>query len=900
VSCSPRAICGGAPRARLYLAAAAAWALGPVAARADDLTPPRVLERADAEYPAQELADRREATVELLVTLGPDGLVMEVEEAAPAPESFARASREALRRWRFAPAERGGQSISSRIRIPFRFVLPLPAAPDAGRPEPLAPGPLSMEPSASAPPGTAGRLGLDAPDAGRPEPLAPGSAPRGPSALAPSMDAGLPDSGALDAGPASHGGAPQVLEATVVGRQRARSRGTADFEVDVGALAAVPRANAAEMLKLAPGILLTNEGGEAHAEQIFLRGFDAREGQDVEISVGGIPVNESGNLHGNGYADLHFVIPEVVASLRVVEGPFDPSQGNYAVAGSVEYELGLAERGLTAKASAGSFGTRRLFLAYGAPRDLPASFGAAELFRTDGFGQNRDAMRGAAMAQMEGRLSGWCYRLLLQGYAARYHSAGVLREDDFKSGRAGFFDTYDFNQGGDSARFSGGLELSSQQGAFSQRHRAFLVRRSMGLRENFTGFLEDPQEPLQPPHGQRGDLLDVDVDEWTFGARGAARYKARLVEQPQEIEVGYFARGDVTSGLQQRIEAATLVPYRTDLDLSANLADLGLYLDASLKPARWMTVRGGVRADLFTFDVMDRCAAKSVAHPSKSDPPGDQSCLDQQDYGRHREANQRVQTSATALMPRAVLLLGPWRNLTVSGSWGRGMRSIDPQYVTNDVETPFATAESWEMGLAWAAPGHPLAVAARTSVFRTHVDRDLIFSETTGRNAIGGGTTRLGWLASARAASRFFDLSTSATLVRSRFDDTGLLIPYVPDLVVRSEAALFGAVGRLLGRALSGRAGLGLTYVGRRALPLGQRSDAIFTLEASASLAFGHFSLELAAQNLLDRQYRLGEYHYASDFHSRGWPTLVPARHFTAGAPRSLTLSLAVSLGEAS
>ena len=40
------------------------------------------------------------------------------------------------------------------------------------------------------------------------------------------------------------------------------------------------------------GLLLTNEGGEGHAEQIFLRGFDAREGQDLELSVGGVPINE--------------------------------------------------------------------------------------------------------------------------------------------------------------------------------------------------------------------------------------------------------------------------------------------------------------------------------------------------------------------------------------------------------------------------------------------------------------------------------------------------------------------------------------------------------------------------------------------------------------------------------
>ena len=51
------------------------------------------------------------------------------------------------------------------------------------------------------------------------------------------------------------------------------------------------------------------------------------------MRVNGDVVNEVGNLHGNGYADLHFIIPELVQALRVVEGPYDPRQGNFAVAG---------------------------------------------------------------------------------------------------------------------------------------------------------------------------------------------------------------------------------------------------------------------------------------------------------------------------------------------------------------------------------------------------------------------------------------------------------------------------------------------------------------------------------------------------------------------------------------
>jgi iron complex outermembrane recepter protein len=826
------------------------------------VVPPVVVKKVEPVYPPDAASAGRQGEVVLTVVVDASGAVGEIGMVTSGGDDLDQAAIAAVRQWLFQPARQAGQPVPTRIRVPIAFLAPAPAAAPADAPAETSPGlSAAPQPAQPAPPST---------------PPAPG------------------DHAVLPA-PAT-----EILEATVAGKQRPRSRGTADFEIEIGALSLVPRASAADMLKLAPGILLTNEGGEAHAEQIFLRGFDAREGQDIEIAVGGVPVNESGNLHGNGYADLHFVIPEVVEALRVIEGPFSPSQGNYAVAGSVDYDLGLAERGLGVKVGRGSYDTQRLLLTYGAPRKSSANFTAAELFQTKGYGKNRDASRGAAINQIDGRLSDWHYRLLMQGYAARYHSAGVVREDDYASGRVGFFDTYDFNQGGNASRFSLGLELASSEGATSQKHVAFLVSRSMGLRENFTGFLEDPQEPLQNPHGQRGDLLDISARALTFGAHGQGRIKGSLLGEVQEIAMGYFARGDVTSGTQQRIEAATLVPYRTDLDISATLADLGLYVDTSLKPLRWLTARGGLRGDLFTYDVTDNCAAKSVAHPSKTDPPGDQSCLDQQDYGRHRERNQRVQTSAIAWMPRAALLLGPWRNVTLSASWGKGMRSIDPQFVSNDIETPFATAESWEAGVAWGARLRSLGLSARTAAFRTHVDRDLIFSETTGRNMLGGGTTRLGWLLSARASGRTVDSSLNVTLVRSSFDDTGLLIPYVPDLVVRSDNAVFGTVWSPHGQPITARAGLGVTYVGRRALPLGQRSDAVFTVDASGSLAYRQVFVELRAMNLLDRRYRLGEYNYASDFHSSAWPTLVPARHFTAGAPRTLMLSLGITLGGSS
>src|SRR6185369_9862329 len=297
-------------------------------------------------------------------------------------------------------------------------------------------------------------------------------------------------------------------EITVAGRARPPSRGASDYAINVGDLAIVPRKNASDLLKLAPGILLTNEGGEGHAEQVFLRGFDAREGQDIEFSVGGVPINESGNLHGNGYADTHFIIPELVESLRVLEGPFDPRQGNYAVAGSADYELGLAQRGLTARYSFGSFNTHRLLFLWGPRDESNHTFGGVELYKSDGFGRNRDSKRASAMGQYEGRVgSSGSFRVSAQAYLNEYHSAGVIREDDFDQKRIGFYDTYDPNQGGSASRFSVAGDVEVKSGDTVYKQQVFAIYRGMRLRENFTGFLLDVQTPLQSPHGQRGDLL---------------------------------------------------------------------------------------------------------------------------------------------------------------------------------------------------------------------------------------------------------------------------------------------------------------------------------------------------------------------------------------------------------
>ncbi len=419
----------------------------------------------------------------------------------------------------------------------------------------------------------------------------------------------------------------------------------------------------------------------------------------------------------------------------------------------------------------------------------------------------------------------------------------------------------------------------------------------MRLREDFTGFLLDVQQPLQPLHQQRGDLLDLLVGETTFGARGFARMKGKLLGQTQQLEFGYLARGDLVTGLQQRIDNQTNQPYLTETNLASTLGDIGAYVAADLKPVSWISLRGGIRTEVFTYTVNNLCAVQDVAHPTV--PTGGASCLTAADFGAHVEANQVSSTAAARFLPRAALIVGPFQALTISANYGQGAQSIDPIYITQDVATPFATVTAYDGGVSYARSFEHWALSARSIGFLTHLDKDLIFSEVQ-----GAGTTRTGWIVALRATGDFFDESANATFVKSAYDDTHLLVPYVPDIVVRSDTSVFAKLPvRLGGHPFQGAVTAAISYIGPRALPFGERSDAIVTLDASATLRWRDYSLGLVLTNVLNSQYRLSEYNYASNFQpflpqtQPSEPTLAPMRQFTAGAPRGIFGTLSITFG---
>ena len=52
------------------------------------------------------------------------------------------------------------------------------------------------------------------------------------------------------------------------------------------------------------------------------------------MTVAGMPVNMPTHAHSQGYSDLNFLIPELVAGVQYSKGPYFAEQGDFATAGS--------------------------------------------------------------------------------------------------------------------------------------------------------------------------------------------------------------------------------------------------------------------------------------------------------------------------------------------------------------------------------------------------------------------------------------------------------------------------------------------------------------------------------------------------------------------------------------
>src|SRR5215210_7410727 len=146
-----------------------------------------------------------------------------------------------------------------------------------------------------------------------------------------------------------------------------------------------PQGRPAQILRLVPGFLaIEHSGGAGKADQYFLRGFDADHGTDVAFFADGMPINWRTHAHGQGYADLNFIIPETIEGVDVNKGSYLPEYGDFATAGAVNFKTRQVVQEGIAQATGGQFDTQRYLLMFSPTKDKVRTLFAAEGYYANG------------------------------------------------------------------------------------------------------------------------------------------------------------------------------------------------------------------------------------------------------------------------------------------------------------------------------------------------------------------------------------------------------------------------------------------------------------------------------------------------------------------------------------
>ena len=294
----------------------------------------------------------------------------------------------------------------------------------------------------------------------------------------------------------------------------------------------------ADILQVTPGLFVVQHSGGGKANQYFLRGYDSDHGTDLALSVDGVPVNQVSHGHGQGYADLHWLIPETVDRVEVLKGSYFSHLGNFATAGGINVKthrsLGLNQ----ATISGGMLGILRGMAIYSQPLKWGSPLVAAEIYGSDGaFKSPEKNRRYNVYSKFTKELSDKSSLVLgATAYGGRWNGSGQIPEREVNTGRLDRFGSLDNSEGGNSNRYSlfGNYQyLPSERSSFSLM--AYYAYYRLDLFSNFTFFSRDQVN---------GDQINQADNRGTLGGDTQYKFTEKWFNTEFETTLGLQGRSD--------------------------------------------------------------------------------------------------------------------------------------------------------------------------------------------------------------------------------------------------------------------------------------------------------------------------------------------------------------------
>lgn len=376
-----------------------------------------------------------------------------------------------------------------------------------------------------------------------------------------------------------------------------------------------PVRSAQDILRTVPGLFIGQHQGGGKAEQIFLRGFDIDHGTDINVTVDGLPVNMVSHAHGQGYADLHFLIPELTGNVDYGKGPYYTQYGNLGTAGYVSMNTVNSLDKSTVKIEGGQFNTVRGLamidlLSNRQKQKGTNAYIASEMLYSDGPFESPQHFNRFNLFGKFTTIIGKSNKLTLMGstLSSDWDASGQIPERAVKSGLISRFGYIDNTEGGYTTRTNASAKLSSYlTQTTTWENQLYYTHYNFSLHSNFTYFLNDPVNGDQIRQRESRDII---------GYNSKLSHETNLGTWAVQSVYGTGFRVDQTrnSELSHTINRNTVLEYKQLGDIRETNAFA--YAEQSFEKNRWR-FNIGTRLDYFNFHYHDKLVTGQLPDQNK-------------------------------------------------------------------------------------------------------------------------------------------------------------------------------------------------------------------------------------------------------------------------------------------
>ena len=515
-----------------------------------------------------------------------------------------------------------------------------------------------------------------------------------------------------------------------------------------------------ELMETVPGVVISQHSGEGKANQYYLRGFNLDHGTDIAVTVGGVPANMPTHAHGQGYADVNWVIPETVNFINYRKGTYYADQGDFSAAGAVSMTYFNVLPHDIVSVSGGPYGQARVLLAASPAVGTSGHLlYALEYAHTDNTALKPDNDRKYnGLVRLSYQHDDVLWGITAQAYQARWSSSDQIPLRAVARGEIDRFGQIDPTDGGRTHRYVLSADYTRENAHSTTQFGAYLMDYGLDLFSDFTYFLKDPVN---------GDQFEQSERRFVLGANASRTWKTPAAENT----IGYQLRSDNITpvGLYLTRAQARIGTTRIDRVLETSNA---VYLQTTQHLSQRLRITAGVRADAFRFRVDD-------LRPENS---GD--------------------VSAAIVSPKLSLAYTAGQRAELYADLGTGFHSNDARGILERVDpaTPLVRARGAEVGARLAVNQK---LRTTVSLWSLNLASELVFQGDAGTTSPGRPSHRAGFEVSnfwAPARGWTYDLDFARSTAKfTNVDPVGQLIPgSIKDVLTFGVAAdrrrMFAAV----------------------------------------------------------------------------------------------------------